>query len=217
MNRPYKRTPSTAEPQKGLALLVALIVLVAMSLAGIALVRSVDTASLLAGNIAFRQGATLGADAGIEAARSYLMTALAGSLENNQLDAGYYATSQDAVDLTGNRSPGNDGDDVKWPGVTGGISTPVCIAVKDDAGNSICYIVHRLCDSIGAVDVTTCATEQGTASDRGSSKGGYLGGMTYTGGLDPDPLGPPMVYYRVTVRVAGPRNNVSYVQSFLLI
>jgi hypothetical protein len=201
-----------------LALLVALIVLVAMSLAGIALVRSVDTASLIAGNIAFRQGATLGADAGVEAARTYLLGAASTTLENNQVGAGYYATSQDAVDLTGNRTPGDADDDVKWPGVTGGIASPFCIAAKDDAGNSICFIVHRLCNSTGAIDVLTCATEQGTGSDTGRTLGIVRQLETVSGsGPTTEASGVPMAYYRVTVRVTGPRNNISYVQAYLLI
>ena len=48
--------------QRGVILFVALIVLVAMSLTGIALIRSVDTNVLVAGNLAFRQGATAAAD-----------------------------------------------------------------------------------------------------------------------------------------------------------
>jgi len=43
-------------------LIIALIVLVAMTLAGIATMRSVDTATVLAGNIAFRQSALNAAD-----------------------------------------------------------------------------------------------------------------------------------------------------------
>ncbi len=51
--------------QRGAVLLIALIVLVAMTLAGIAMMRSVDTGILVSGNMAFRQSATLAADAGI--------------------------------------------------------------------------------------------------------------------------------------------------------
>jgi len=60
----------TAAPrqQQGLALMVALIALVAMTLAGVALVRSIDTNALIAGNLAFRQSATMSAEQGIEAA-----------------------------------------------------------------------------------------------------------------------------------------------------
>ena len=45
------------ERQRGVVLFIALIVMVAMSLAAIALFRSVDTANLVAGNQAFKQGA----------------------------------------------------------------------------------------------------------------------------------------------------------------
>ena len=62
------------ERQRGVVLFIALIVLVAMALAGIALVRSVDTGILVAGNIAFKQGATNAGDQGLEAARTWLVT-----------------------------------------------------------------------------------------------------------------------------------------------
>ncbi|HEX2310450.1 MAG TPA: hypothetical protein VHH91_07010, partial [Vicinamibacterales bacterium] len=58
--------------QRGAVLLIALIVLVAMSLAGVALVRGVDMTNLIAGNLAFKQGATLGGDWGAEQARAWL-------------------------------------------------------------------------------------------------------------------------------------------------
>ena len=41
--------------QRGVVLFIALIALVAMSLAAVALVRSVDTATIIAGNLAFKQ------------------------------------------------------------------------------------------------------------------------------------------------------------------
>jgi Tfp pilus assembly protein PilX len=56
--------------QRGAILFIALIVLVAMSLAGIALMRSVDTNVLIAGNLAFRQSASRPRTPGSGAARS---------------------------------------------------------------------------------------------------------------------------------------------------
>ena len=64
--RPLRRA------QSGVVLFIALIILVAMTLAGIALMRSVDTNVLIAGNLAFRQATTLAGDWGIEEARSWL-------------------------------------------------------------------------------------------------------------------------------------------------
>ena len=52
--------------QRGVVLFIALIVLVAMSLAGIAIMRSVDTGNLIAGNVAFQQGTLASADRGID-------------------------------------------------------------------------------------------------------------------------------------------------------
>ena len=65
------RRRSARPAQSGMVLIVTLIVLAAMTLAGIALVRSVDTAVMIAGNLAFRQGATIAGDAGVEAARTW--------------------------------------------------------------------------------------------------------------------------------------------------
>lgn len=54
--------------QRGVVLFFALIALVAMSLAAVALIRSVDTSTLIAGNLAFKQATKNSAEAGIEAA-----------------------------------------------------------------------------------------------------------------------------------------------------
>ncbi len=58
--------------QKGVVLLITLIMLVAMTLAAIALMRSVDTSNLVAGNMAFEQSSLNVADLGTEQAITYL-------------------------------------------------------------------------------------------------------------------------------------------------
>ena len=72
------RIPSSAasdrEHQRGVALFVALIVMVAMSLAGVALIRSIDTTTSVTGNIAFRQSALLQANWAIEDAIAHVYT-----------------------------------------------------------------------------------------------------------------------------------------------
>lgn len=199
-----------AAGQKGLALFVALVVLVAMSLAGIALVRSVDTATLIAGNMAFRQSATTSGDAGVEAARTWLIANNGSTLQNDHTGDGYYATSQDALDLTGNRTPGETGDDVGWEG--GGAAAPKCLAA-DEAGNTSCYIIHRLCNTAGPLSGATCSTQQ---SVKGGSSLGAMRPMTTAQERSWSEVA-TLAYYRVTVRIAGPRNNTSYIQAFILI
>ena len=61
-----------APPQAGITLIIALIALVALTMAGIALVRSVDTGNVIAGNFAFRQSSMQATDTGVEAAFTQL-------------------------------------------------------------------------------------------------------------------------------------------------
>jgi hypothetical protein len=64
--------PSTIGRQRGVVLFIALIVMVAMSLAAIALIRSVDTTNILIGNLAFRQSSILPANMAVEQAAAAL-------------------------------------------------------------------------------------------------------------------------------------------------
>ncbi len=204
---PLSRPRPARSAQSGMVLIVTLIVLAAMTLAGVALVRSVDTAVMIAGNLAFRQGATIAGDAGVEAARTWLSTNGSASGSDNPGN-GYYATSQDTLDLTGNRTTATS-DNLEWDG--SGSTKPRCLAA-DAAGNTVCFVVHRLCQNVGPLDSSTCATRETPMA--GSSLGLSRPMETYQerSWASAATIG----YFRVTVRVAGPRNNVSYVQAFLL-
>lgn len=206
-----KRVLSLLSRKKGQTLFIALIALVVMTLAAIALVRSVDTGIQIAGNLAFKQSATAAADAGVEAARTWLLANSGGAVLNADSPTnGYYATSQDALDVMGNKTPGNPGDDVDWSGQnTAGYADNAVVLGAQVAGNTIAYVINRLCASAGGVSSASCVSyEQNTSS--GSTMGG--------GGYGSKPLaGSSQVYYKVTVRVQGPRNTVSYVEAVILI
>jgi len=58
--------------QRGVTLFIALIVLVAMTMAAVAMMRSVDTSTVVAGNIGFRQSAVNAADQGVQTAFAWL-------------------------------------------------------------------------------------------------------------------------------------------------
>jgi hypothetical protein len=58
--------------ERGVVMFIALLVMVALSLAGIALIRSSDTATVVAGNLAFKQAAASAVDRSIEQAISAL-------------------------------------------------------------------------------------------------------------------------------------------------
>src|ERR1044072_4039301 len=69
--------------QRGVVLFIALIVLVALMLASVSLVRSVDTANIIAGNLAFKQASVQAADTGIEAAVAALPTIVSSTLNSD--------------------------------------------------------------------------------------------------------------------------------------
>jgi type IV pilus assembly protein PilX len=201
------RLRATPRKQQGVILFIALIVLVAMSLAGIALMRSVDTNVLVAGNLAFRQGATAAGDWGVEQARLYLRNTLTGNpaaLDQDSAGNGYYASWQAGTDLYGRTA--TTSDDFNWNG--NGV-----LVGTDAGGNEVRYVIQRLCQfagagtSAGANCIKT--STQGTGAVGG---GGTMGVVSYGTMALPPPL---TIYYRVTVRVAGPRNTMSYIQAVL--
>lgn len=192
---------SAAQPQSGVVLIVALIVLVAMTLAAIALVRSVDTNNLIAGNMAFQQSAVHSADAGTEAAVNWLKLQPSSTLEQSDSNNGYNAAgSKTAPDLSTN--PPQTWD-AYW--TTTLDSRAHHNTQPDNAGNTWAYVIDRLCNNtggrtngascVGSPQVTTSPINQKTS-------GAQLSGDS-------------AVFYRITVRVAGPRNTVSYVQTVI--
>jgi len=104
--RHARRRLPTPRSQRGTMLIIALIVLVAMTLAGIATMRSVDTATVMAGNIAFRQSALNAADQGVQAAFALLQPTSSSGLNMDGALLGY-KSSAPAIEPTGRtRTPG---------------------------------------------------------------------------------------------------------------
>lgn len=190
--------------QQGVVLFIALIVLVAMSLAGIALMRSVDTNVLIAGNLAFRQSNTMYGDTGVEVARAWL-TANAGSLTTDQPGGAthYWAQYQLGLNFLG-----TDPDPTKnynW--------SQAATATSPDPAFTINYVIHRLCGGTGnPADASAKCMQAAAGGGSGSSGLGTKGVVSY--GTQALP-GTSTIYYRVTIRVTGPRNTLSYVQAIL--
>jgi Tfp pilus assembly protein PilX len=63
----------TRQAQRGVVMWVALVVLIVMSLAGLAMLRQMGAGVSIAGNIAFKENATSSADAGTEVGRQWLV------------------------------------------------------------------------------------------------------------------------------------------------
>lgn len=208
------------QAQAGMVMMVALIILIAMTLGGLALMRSMDTTNLIAGNMAFQQAATHSADAGIEAAVAWLETT---KPTNN--GTGLY----DSIPSTGyTASSTNNAASARgaafWAALSpaGVCSLPMVNSTTcstapgtpDASGNNISFMIQRLCNGTGdpnnnagcgsppAGSINTSATNTGNNEGAGEDVVDAVGSST-------------SMYYRITVRVAGPRNTESYVQAIV--
>lgn len=200
--------------QQGAVLLIAVVVLVAMTLAALGLVRSVDTGNMVAGNLAFKQGATAAGDIGTQAAIAWLSDkASTAEVNNDVAAAGYYATSQDNLDITGTGNAANralvNWDDNNCNNAGGACLRPSA-AIDAGGGNQVRYVIHRLCAQTGSPndEGNSCANYKSLSST--SPKRGEL---KYGDDKRFEP--PPAEYYRITARIVGPRNTISYVETIV--
>jgi type IV pilus assembly protein PilX len=94
--RPAGRaSPRMVHGQRGVILVVSLVVLVAMMLAAAGLIRSVETSNVIAGNLSFQQATVNASDAGITAAITMVEARIAaGTQTADSGDGAYLATMQ---------------------------------------------------------------------------------------------------------------------------
>lgn len=207
---------SARTQQKGVVLMIVLIVLVAMTLAGVALMRSVNTTTLVAGNLAFRQAATHAGDLGTESAISFLQANSTGVNLHSDIASNAYFASQQEPSTSSN--PPQTWEDY-WRVVLdpSPVSRPVSAAVisgkvwtlatDPTTGNTVSYVIHRLCKNTGdPVSVgVNCAVSPSAATAVGGSK--QAGAVALQS--------PSQIYYRITTRIDGPRNTVSFTQTII--
>ena len=197
--------------QHGLVLFLALVALVVLSLAAVALIRSVDTGTLIAGNIAFKQAATTSADAGVDAAIAQLIAMRDSNGSKNVLNdsthtfnitdtgtrPGYFSSADPVLNLTA---------DATWNDVNN------VLVGTDASGNTVRYIIQRMCRTADqAIETAGCLFSTST-EDNGEQRVKYPKDICDGPGC-PVPGQTPQL--RVTVRVSGPKNTVSYVQAFV--
>ncbi len=183
--------------EEGVVLIVALIVLVVMTLAGLAMMRQAGSGMSIAGNLAFKENATSAADSGTEAGRTFLInptnTQALLSSDDHAVGSGngYYASwgSTDAVDPSA----------FPWDNA---VQLPT-----DSTGNTVSYLIHRLCQQQNLLpDAPGQRCSDAPSKDPGSGKGPF----SYGSSGPPPP--PPTPFFRITTKVDGPRKTVSYVQ-----
>lgn len=190
--------------QRGMVLLVALVVLVAVMVAGLAMMRSVDTATLVAGNLAFEQAATHAADSGIEAAVTMLRQRQHDDKlsENDTETNGYFAYLQ-PLEHNPNAAT-KETWQAFWQRALA--DKAVQLAPEEQTGNQVSYVVNRMCANAlppGAGGQCVASPSVTTAGGNGEEVG------------DVALSSASQIYYRITVRVAGPRRTESYVQTIV--
>ena len=196
--------------QRGLVLFLALIALVVMSLAAVSLIRSVDTSTLIAGNLSFKQAATTSGDSGVEAAIIWLAaTESANTARNVLTDAthpfnitnlganpGYHSSADPALNLTA---------DATWNGANN------IVVGTDGSGNTVSYIIQRMCRNANQpVQTADCLFSSAVVDKNGQNiplpQDVCVGAGCPVAGQTPQ--------VRITSRTAGPNKTVSYIQAF---
>ncbi len=197
-------TRHTASPrrQSGVVLFIALIVMVAMSLAAIALIRSVDTTNAIVGNLAFRMASILPANASIEQAASALFSDadIAGVAHITDAEKNADKPSENYY---ARRLPGEDARGV--PLLLQKKTTASALPKQFDASDTdthVTYLIERMCLAAGAAKDVNCDLVRPLLNP-----GDTIGDAGFGASRLP--------YYRVTVRVDGPQNTASFVQAML--
>jgi Tfp pilus assembly protein PilX len=194
--------------QRGVVLFFALIALVVMSLAAVALIRSVDTSTMIAGNLAFKQSATSSGDAGVEAAIRWLAaTEAANNTKNIYTDAthefnitnasnGYYSNADTALGLFANST---------WNAIA-------AAPITDPSGNKIWYVIQRMCRTANQVlSTTNCLFSSAAVNSNNQTTPLYSTVCSGPG----CPVAGQSPEYRITSKITGPKNTVSYIQAFI--
>jgi Tfp pilus assembly protein PilX len=218
--------------QRGISLIFALLALVALSLATLALVRSVDTSSTLLGNVAFKQDATVSGDQASRLAVAWLKANVT-SLDADASASGYYASTKEVnddgtktlVDSTGQQLPAtlvtrklidwSTGQDGLCPYAATGTYASCSIRsanadISASTTNTARYVIFRLCAKSGSADDEIANSCAKPLSDAGAASG--RGALAYGTGRIASKSGP---YYRVVVRILGPRNTTSFTETIV--
>ena len=173
-----------------MVLFVALIVLIIMTLAGLALLRQMGAGTSIAGNIAFKENATSVADRGTEFANSWLIANYA-ITATDSIANGYLSSWGASVDPTS----------FDWAGQARTLTDD-----QAQTGNTTRFIIQRLCET---PNMSALDSRPEVLGFPVLNSGDSRAGAGYPGVL---PGATTKPFFRITTRVDGPRNTISYTQ-----
>lgn len=198
MKRP--RSHGSFPRQAGIALPVTLVILLVMLISSIYLLKSSNTTTLTASNLAYDSAQSRAVDFGLHEGFKWLSatsssTSRRAQLNKNQTAAGYVATY---VPTEGVRMPSF------WTGAT----------VVTVGGQRIQYVIHRMCVSAGAYnDGNTCVQ----TSDNPFASGASLPMGSSMVLPTPRYNDVPRIHYQITARIDGARGGNVVNQMVVLI
>lgn len=195
--------------QRGFVMIIALIALAIMSIAAIGLMRTTSASASIAGNLAFEQAAATSADQAVEAAVTWLENN-SGQTSSSTATTCSTGTSVLACDQTsrGYAATRTDPSSTQswsqlWTQLVSAGYTAVSQS-QDSSGNTASYLIQRMCASTGdASSANGCGSSPLAVNTGGSKKSGSTQSSS------------SQVYYRITVKVSGPRNTVSFTQAMV--
>jgi hypothetical protein len=195
--------------QRGVALFVALIAMVLLSIAGIALVRSVDTTSGVAGNIAFRMGANGPINEAIEIAIDRLFRSRTILTYQHDVAKGYYALLQ-AGEKPNGIPAALAGDYATMSAAYSGAGLPAAV-IDANTKMEVRYVIERMCKDPGTAGpwpptIAICDTLPPKVSQAGTDNKPANKTLTL----------PAIPNYRVTVRVDLPNSSTTSIAQAIL-
>ncbi len=196
--------------QRGVILFLALIVLVAMLLSGIALFRTADSGILTAGNLALQKSAVSQGDRGIEASATWLLAASTAMLHEDPNEPGYVDTPFYIANALNDHPPPNQAW-LTWWNAYVATHTPAVLAPDPNTGHVVSYLIQRLCSANGAPNATNvqCARSPDAGLMEGQSR------RHDTVPLEGSSAAMGAVYYRIITRIDGPRNTTAFVEAIV--
>jgi hypothetical protein len=217
-----KRT--TRRRGRGVSLVFALIGLAVLSLAAVALVRSVDTGTLVLGNLGFKQDATRSGDQGAEQAIGWLTGVARTVLNNSDAARNYWATAYDNIDATGNNDADvaravidwKDDNCASYPSGTFANCLRLGTPSATVNGNQTRYAIFRMCPIEGAPNAAGNDCARPTAySEPGDVTRGEINYRKYERLTLKGAGSSETVYYRIVVRTVGGKDAVSFSETIV--
>lgn len=196
--------------QRGVVMIVTLVALVVLLLGAVALLRSSDASSALAGQLGFRRDMQNQAERAIAMAINSLKTgslSLA-SARQSSLATANYSAAQLASDAATGLPTALLGSDSSFTAAGYTINIVDATDASDDnadTGIKVRYLIDRQCTDAGAVDPASCSRTNVQIQFNGQDSGSYKADSSFRSSQ--------LVVYRISVRVDGPRGTQAFFQS----